>query len=77
MVLPWMEFYTIRTRYSLRHRFKHWLSIQKEYLKFLEQITLKIDGIFFAMNEHCRYSTLASQRTETAGSVRLQVDSPT
>ena len=76
-VLPWMEFYKIRTRYSLRHRFKHWLSIQKEYLKFLVQITLKINGIFFAMNEHCRYSTLASQRTETAGSVRLQVDSPT
>ena len=32
MVLPWMEFYTIRTRYSPRHRFKHWLSIQKEYV---------------------------------------------
>ena len=31
-VLPWMEFYTIRTRYGLRHPFKHWLSIQKEYV---------------------------------------------
>ena len=65
-VLPWMEFYTIRTRYSLRHRFKDRLSIQKEYFKFLVQITLKIDGI-----------TLAFQRTRTAGSVRPQVDSPT
>ena len=55
-VLPWMEFYTIRTRYSLRHRFKDRLFIQKEYFKFLVQITLKMDGIFLAMSEHCRYT---------------------
>ena len=63
------------TRYSLRHRFKHWLSIQKEYLKFLVQITLKIDGFFLQWANIV--DTLASQRTETAGSVRPQVDSPT
>ena len=60
MVLPWMEFYAIRTLYILRHLFKYWLSIQKEYLIFLVQITLKIDGIFF---RNARYivDTLASQ----------------
>ena len=46
-VFPRMETYTIRTRYSLRHRFKYWLSIQKEYSINLVQITLKIDGMFF------------------------------
>ena len=51
-VLPWMEFYMIRTRSSVRHRFKYWLSTQKEYLIFLVQkITLKIDGfVFFALS---------------------------
>ena len=70
MVLPWMEFYTVRTRYSLRHSFKYWLSIQKEYLIFLVQITLKIDGfvclfvvVFFFCTELYIVDTLASQRT--------------
>ena len=67
-VLPWMEFYTIRTRYSLRHRFKDWLSIQKEYLKFLVQITLKIDGIFLAMSEHCRYTRVPKDGNRRVGS---------
>ena len=88
-VLPWIEFYTIRTRYSLRRRFKHWLSIQKEYFKFLIQITLKLDGIFFfAMCEHCRYTGVPKDGNRRVGSstsqfayklIRLlmQVDSPT
>ena len=67
-VLPWIEFYTIRTRYSLRHRFKHWLSIQKEYLKFLVLITLKIDGIFLAMSEHCRYTRVPKDGNRRVGS---------
>ena len=46
-VLHWIELYTIRTRYSPRHRFKYWLSIQKEYLVIFEQITVKIDRIFY------------------------------
>ena len=45
-VLPWMELYTIRTWYSPRHRFKYWLSIQKEYLVISEQITIN-DRIFY------------------------------
>ena len=67
-VLPWMEFYTIRTRYSLRHRFKDRLSIQKEYFKFLVQITLKIDGIFLAMSEHCRYTRVLKDGNRRVGS---------
>ena len=66
-VLPRIEFYTIRTRYSLRHRFKHWLSIQKEYLKFLVLITLKIDGIFLAMSEHCRYTGVPKDGNHRVG----------
>ena len=67
-VLPWMEFYTIRTRYSLRHRFKDRLSIQKEYFKFLVQITLKIDGMFLAMSEHCRYTRVPKDGNRRVGS---------
>ena len=66
-VLPWMEFYTIRTRYSLRHRFKDRLSIQKEYFKFLVQITLKIDGIFLARSEHCRYTRFPKDGNRRVG----------
>ena len=46
-VLPWMEFNTIRTRHSPRHRFQYWLSIQKEYLVIFEQITVRIHRIFY------------------------------
>ena len=67
-VLPWMEFYTIRTRYSLRHRFKDRLSTQKEYFKFLVQITLKIDGFFLAMSEHCRYTRVPKDGNRRVGS---------
>ena len=67
-VLPWMEFYTIRTLYSLWHRFKYTLSIQKEYFKFLVQITLKIDGIFLAMSEHCRYTRVPKDGNRRVGS---------
>ena len=67
-VLPWMECYTIRTLYSLWHRFKYTLSIQKEYFKFLVQITLKIDGIFLAMSEHCRYTRVPKDGNRRVGS---------
>ena len=67
-VLPSIEFYTIRTRYSLRHRFKDRLSIQKEYFKFLVQITLKIDGIFLARSEHCRYTRFPKDGNRRVGS---------
>ena len=77
-VLPWMEFYTIRTRCSLRHRFKDRLSIQKESFKFLVQITLKIDGIFLARSEHCRYTRFPKDGNRRVGSPTLmQIDSPT
>ena len=60
-VFPWMDFNTIRTRYSPRHRCKYWLSIQKEYLVISEQITIKSDRLFY-LQWALVVDKLASQR---------------